>query len=54
MGTGQEGISDEIGGVTNGKVLSFSGVEVQLPMFGPAGADVKGISENIIAVTGGG
>ncbi len=52
VGTGQKGVSDENGGVTNRKVLSLSGVEVQLPMFGPAGTDVKGISENIIAVTG--
>ncbi len=30
-----------MGGVTNGNVLAFGGVDVQLPMFGPAGADVK-------------
>ncbi len=33
---GREGISDGMGGVTNGKVLAFGGVEVQLPIFGPA------------------
>ncbi len=38
---GREGVCDEMGGVTNGKVLAFGGVEVQLPIFGPAGADVK-------------
>ncbi len=38
---GREGVSDEIGGVTNGKVLAFGGVDLQLPMFRPAGADVK-------------
>ncbi len=31
---GREGVNDEMGGVTNG------GVEVQPPIFGPAGADV--------------
>ncbi len=39
---GPEGVSDEMGGVTNGKVLAFGGVEVQLPTL------------NIMAVTGGG
>ncbi len=34
---GREGVSDDMGGVTNGKVLAFGGVEVQLPIFGPAG-----------------
>ncbi len=38
---GREGVSNEMGGVTNGNVLAFGGVDVQLPMFGPAGADVK-------------
>ncbi len=38
---GREGVSDEMGGVTNGKVLAFGGVEVQLPTL------------NIMAVTGG-
>ncbi len=28
------------GGVTNGKVLALSWVEVHLPILGPAGADV--------------
>ncbi len=28
---GREGVSDEMGGVSNGKVLAFGGVEVQLP-----------------------
>ncbi len=30
-----EDVSDEMGGVTDGKVLAFGGVEVQLPIFGP-------------------
>ncbi len=47
------GVSDEMGGVTNGKVLAFGGVEVQLPIVGPAGAAVKGVLENIMAVSGG-
>ncbi len=42
---GREGVSDEMGGVTNGKVLAFGGVEVQLPICGPAGAAVKGVLE---------
>ncbi len=33
-------LSDEIGGATDGKVLAFSRVEVQLSISGPAGADV--------------
>ncbi len=38
---GREGVSDEMGGgVTNGKVLAFGGVEVQFPNFGPAGTAV--------------
>ncbi len=37
---GREGVSDEMGGVTNGKVLAFGGVVVQPPISGPAGADV--------------
>ncbi len=37
---GREGVSDEMGGITNGKVLAFGGVEVQLPISGPAGTDV--------------
>ncbi len=37
---GRESVSDEMGGVTNGKVLAFGGVEVLLPIFGPAGAAV--------------
>ncbi len=41
------------GGVTNGRVLPFGGVEVQLPIFGPAGAAVKGVLENIMAVSEG-
>ncbi len=40
MGYGLEGVSDEMGGVTNRKVLAFGGVEVQLSIFGPAGAVV--------------
>ncbi len=37
---GREDVSDEMGGVTNGKMLAFGGVEVQLPISGPVGADV--------------
>ncbi len=37
---GREGVSDEVAGLTNGKALAFGGVEVQLPIFGPAGAAV--------------
>ncbi len=37
---GREGISDEMGGVANGKVLAFGGAEVQLPIFAPAGTVV--------------
>ncbi len=37
---GRKGVSDEMGGITNGKVLAFGGVEVQLPIAGPTGADV--------------
>ncbi len=37
---GREGISDEMGGITNGNVLAFGRVEVQLPILSPAGADV--------------
>ncbi len=37
---GREGVSDVMGGVTNGKVLAFGGVEAQLSIFGPAGAAV--------------
>ncbi len=35
-----EGVSDEMGGVAYEKVFGFGGVEVQLPICGPAGADV--------------
>ncbi len=31
---GREDVSDEMRGVTNGKVLAFGGVVVQLPIFG--------------------
>ncbi len=37
---GRKGVSDEMGGITNGKVLAFGGVEVGLPISGAAGADV--------------
>ncbi len=37
---GREGVSDEMGGITNGKVLAFGRVEVQLPISGLAGTDV--------------
>ncbi len=33
---GREGVSDKMGGVTNVKVLAFGGVEIQLPISGPA------------------
>ncbi len=46
---GRECVSDEMVGVTNGKVLAFGAIEVQLPIFGPAGADVSGVLENILA-----
>ncbi len=36
---GREDVSDEIGGVTKGRVLAFGGVEVQFPISGPAGAE---------------
>ncbi len=49
----RDGVSDEVGGVNNGKVLAFGGVEVQLPIFGPAGAVVKGVLANTMAVSGG-
>ncbi len=42
-----------MGGVTDGKVLAFGGVEAQLPIFGPDSAAVKGVLENIMAVSGG-
>ncbi len=37
---GREGVSDEMEGFINGKMLAFGGVEVQLPISGPAVADV--------------
>ncbi len=37
---GRKDISNEIGEVTNGKVLAFDEVEVQLSIFGPAGANI--------------
>ncbi len=37
---GREGVSGEVGGVKNVKVLAFSGVEVQLPISGTADVDV--------------
>ncbi len=46
-------LSDEMGGVTNGKVLAFGGVGVQLQISGPSGADVKGVLENIMTISGG-
>ncbi len=42
-----------MGGVTDGKVLAFGGVEVQLPIFVPDSTAVKGVLENIMAVSGG-
>ncbi len=50
---GRKGVSDKMEGGTDGKVLAFGGVEVQLPIFGPDGAAVKGVLENIMAVSGG-
>ncbi len=50
---GWEGVCEEMGRVTDGKVLAFGGVEVQLPIFGPDSAAVKGVLENIMAVSGG-
>ncbi len=41
-----------MGGVADGKVLAFGGVEVQLPIFGLDSAAVKGILENIVAASG--
>ncbi len=40
VGFGTGGCRDEIGGVTSGKAVAFGGVEVQLQIFGPTGADV--------------
>ncbi len=37
---GRESISNKMGGFTNEKVLAFSGVEVQLPIFESTSADV--------------
>ncbi len=34
-------------------MLAFGGVEVQLPIFGPDSAAVKGVLENIMEVSGG-
>ncbi len=34
-------------------MLAFGGVDVQLPIFGPAGAAVNGVLENIMAVSEG-
>ncbi len=42
-----------MGGVTDGTVLAFGGVEVQLSIFRPARAAVKGVLDNIMAVSGG-
>ncbi len=36
----REDVIDEMGGVSNGEVLAFGGVEVQLPISGPVGDDV--------------
>ncbi len=53
MGYGREDVGDEMKGFINGKVLVFGGVEVRLPISGPAGTDVKGVLENIMAISGG-
>ncbi len=50
--TGRKGVSDEMGGITHDKVLTFGGIVVLLPISGPAGADVTGGSENIMAISG--
>ncbi len=50
MGYGTGGRKLRNGGVTSGKVPAFGWDEVQLPIVGPAGADVKGVLENILAV----
>ncbi len=42
-----------MGGVTNGELFAFGGVEVQPPIYGLSGANVQGPLENIMAVTGG-
>ncbi len=42
-----------MGGVTDAKVLAFGGVEVQLPILRPASTVVKGVLENIMAVSEG-
>ncbi len=44
-------LSDGMRGVTNGKVVAFGGVEVQLPICRPAGADIQGVLENIMAIS---
>ncbi len=48
----REGVSDEMGGVTTGKVLAFGGVEVQFPIFGPVGANIQRVLENIMEILG--
>ncbi len=40
---GLESVSDEMGGVTNGKVVAFGGVEDQVTISGPAGDGVEGV-----------
>ncbi len=49
---GRESVSDEMGGVKNGKVLAFGGAEVQFPIFRPDGAAFYGVLENIMAGLG--
>ncbi len=41
------------GGITNGKVLVFGGIEVQLPISGPVGVELEGAWEKIMAISGG-
>ncbi len=36
-----------MGGVTDGKMLAFGGVGVQLPIFGPDSAAVKGVLNEV-------
>ncbi len=49
---GRNGVSDEIRGITNGKVLTFDGIEAQLPISGPVGGDVLRIVETIVVISG--
>ncbi len=50
----RDGVSDEVGGVNNRKVLAFGGVEVLLPILGPAGAANKRVFESLREAVSGG